>query len=127
MYGKSAEIERQPYPKGTLNYLFFMNYPFSSSTQTIFTRVQVAELISGSQGVNLKGDDAIKFLLVNDITRGKVESAPTVANYKGGERLTSGGAVAFLLNARNNGTADLQRKPELTTDLTEIHKKYITK
>jgi hypothetical protein len=101
------------------NYAHEMNYPVNdNSRDQPITRTHVAELISATKGVNLTGDEAIKYLLVNGLAKGK-EGAPSVENYHGSDTLTRAEAVAFIQNVLEDGkdlTQSTNPLPSSTND-----------
>jgi len=104
-----------------------MNYPTNGSNNldlrnSKISRVRVAELVSSTQGVHYTGDDAIKYLLVNGLAKGKTSS--TVEGFGGNDLLTRAEAIAFIKNVKTEGLGELKARPTEPTDTTELDKKY---
>lgn len=123
-YGKNEEINSLPYPNGITKFMGNMNYPYSASPSKVITRKEVAELISGSQGFNYTGNDAIKYLLVNELSKGRDANNISVSNYEGNASLTRAEAVKFVTNVKKAGVQDLIVRPVDPTDATAINEQY---
>jgi hypothetical protein len=72
------------------------NLPVSDNRTGTITRQTVANIIAGTQGVNFTGDDAVQYMLLKGLTKGK--TAPTIEGYKGQDTLTRVEAIAFIKN-----------------------------
>lgn len=95
------------------------NYPVGTNRNAKITRQAVAEIISGTQGKNFSGDNAIKFLLKNGLAGGKTSN--TVAGYAGDDTLTRAEAVTFIKKViDNSSTSDLQVRPIDPSDTAEL-------
>jgi len=104
-----------------------VNYPTTGSVDQTqrngkISRVKVAELVSSTQGVHYNGNDAIKYLLVNGLARGKTSS--TVEGFGGGDLLTRAEAIAFIKNVKQQGIGELKERPTDPTDRTELNRQY---
>lgn len=89
---------------------------------TAITRTEVAELIAASQGVNFTRDEAIKFLLVNNLASGK--TAKTVAGFAGNDTLTRAESLAFIKNVAEHGLVALETRPHLANDPGGLDEQY---
>lgn len=94
---------------------------FNIRNNTI-TRTEAAELITASQGVNYTGDEAIKFLLVNNLSSGK--TSKTVAGFAGSDKLTRAESLAFIKNVLEHGSTTLQPRPYSSNDPSGIDEQY---
>lgn len=126
-YGVRNELEKTPYPKGVADYMKAMNYPYGEKMSVAITRKEVAEIISGTRGMNLSGDDAIKFLLVNGLAKGKDSSQTSVGAYKGEDTLTRAEAVTFVANIKKAGGHEIKERPESPSDALSIREEYRSK
>jgi hypothetical protein len=100
-----------------------MNYPTSSNRDATVSRTHVAEMVAATQGVNYKGADAIKYLLVNGLAKGK-GGAPTVENFKGNDGLARGESVAFIQNVMEKGVKDALPTPAQPSDTAKLNQQY---
>lgn len=123
-YGQNEKIEQYSYPTGVTAFMKEMNFPYHNIGETNITRTQVAETIAASQGVHLKGDDAIKYLLVNGLSQGKDPNNISVANYDGKATLSRAEAVTFIANIKAVGAAEISARPASPSDVTEIRAQY---
>ena len=94
---------------------------FNIRNNTI-TRTVAAELIAASQGVHYTGDEAIKFLLVNNLSSGK--TSKTVAGFVGNDKLTRAESLAFIKNALEHGSTTLQPRPYSLSDPSGVDEQY---
>jgi len=78
----------------------------TSRSQTI-TRVQVAEMLASANGRNLKGNQAIQYLLSAGIASGSSKTTKTVASFKGNATLTRAEALQFIKNLAEKGKGSL--------------------
>ncbi|CAM4065292.1 S8 family serine peptidase [Saccharibacillus endophyticus] len=78
----------------------------ASRSQTI-TRVQVAEMLASANGRNLKGNQAIQYLLSAGIASGSSKTSKTVASFKGNASLTRAEALQFIKNLTEKGNGSL--------------------
>ena len=101
-----------------------MNFPYTNIAEQNITRTQVAETIAASQGYNLTGDDTIKYLLVNGLSRGKGVNEISVAWYEGHATLSRAEAVKFISNIKEAGAAEILARPATSSDVTEIRAMY---
>lgn len=123
-YGKGAELEQAPYPQGVTDFMEKMNFPLSETGEAMITRQEAAEIISATQGQNLTGDDAIKYLLVNGLSNGRNPKRISVKDYEGSATLTRAEAVTFIAHIRKNGVDELQARPEEPTDPSIVREQY---
>jgi hypothetical protein len=72
------------------------NYPVSETPDSVILRTKVAEILAGTQGVNLAGDEAIAFLLARGLAKGKKKDEVSIENYYGQEGLTRAEALQFI-------------------------------
>lgn len=126
-YGKGNEIDKEPYPNGTLQFMKNMNYPYVDAGNKPITRAMAAEMIAATHGLNLTGDDAIKYLLVNGLSKGTNPNRISVEDYKGANPLTRAEAVTFILNLKNGNHAEILVRPNEPTDPASIQKEYMEK
>lgn len=116
-YGISAEGKFSHWADPYYSQAETYNYPVNGAkaidkrNQPIL-RTQVAEIIAGTQGVNYTGRDAIHYLLLNGLAKGKDPSNITIANYEGNTSLTRAEAVQFIKNVLETGVAKLQERPK---------------
>lgn len=104
-YGDVPEVNEPPY--WSLKYYVkasSLNYPLSNNRSTLITRTWVAEIISGTQGKNYAGIEAIKFMLENGLANGKQRN--TVDGYAGNDTLTRAEAVTFISNVVDKRSSD---------------------
>ena len=127
IYGKADEVSSKGgYQKNVVQFMKSLNLPYSNQPELQLTRTQVAEMIAASQGYNYSGDNAIKYLLVNGFSKGKLAEI-SVKNYFGSEKLTRAEAVTFLANIKNVGSATIQKRPTQSSDTSSIQSQYSTK
>lgn len=126
-YKVTDDLEKAPYPTGVTEFMKAKNYPYSEKMNTAITRKEVAEIISGSRGMNLAGDDAIKYLLVNGLAQGKIANEVSVGSYLGEDTLTRAEAVTFVANLRRAGSPEILERPSVETDATVIREEYQAK
>ncbi|MCQ4088489.1 S-layer homology domain-containing protein [Saccharibacillus sp. JS10] len=79
----------------------------SSRTQNI-TRVQVAEMLASANGSNVKGNQAIQYVLSVGIANGNSKNTKTVASFKGSATLTRAEALQFIKNLTEKGNGSLR-------------------
>jgi hypothetical protein len=99
-----------------------MNYPVNPNRDASITRSDVAEIVAGSQGQNLDGSEAIKWLLVNGIAKGK--TSQTVEGFQGNDPLTRAEAVQFIKNIKDAGMAVAKSRPLSPTDTKTLDQTY---
>jgi len=127
IYGKNDEVSSVGgYQKNVVQFMKSLNLPYSNQPTLQLTRTQVAEMIAASQGYNYSGDDAIKYLLVNGFSKGKLAEI-SVKNYFGSEKLTRAEAVTFLANIKNVGSPTIQKRPTQNSETSSIRSQYSTK
>ena len=93
-----------------------MNYPVAggqdvSKRSFVITRTQVAEIVAASQNVNYDGKEAIHFLLLKGLAKGRDPQNLTIANYQGEATLTRAEAVQFIKNVIENGNPMIGSRP----------------
>ncbi|WP_172195192.1 S-layer homology domain-containing protein [Saccharibacillus qingshengii] len=98
-----------------------LNYPLSSNRVAPINRTKVAEIVSGTQGKNYTGTNAIKYMLAEGLAAGKTGDK-SVSGYRGTDVLTRAEAVAFIKNVINNRDSDqlLPRPTKPSTPVTGV-------
>lgn len=124
VYGKGSELENAGYPQGTINLMNVLNYPYGDKSNQPITRKEVAEIISGSQGQNLTGDESIMYLLTKGLAKGKNPDKVSIEDYKGQETLTRAEAVSFIDNVKNKGVQEILARPGQPTDAAWIKTEF---
>lgn len=84
------------------------NYPVSETPDSVILRTKVAEILAGTQGVNLAGDEAIAFLLARGLAKGKKKDEVSIENYYGQEGLTRAEALQFIRNLVEAGVEEIK-------------------
>jgi hypothetical protein len=87
------------------------NYPVSETPDSVILRTKVAEILAGTQGVNLAGDEAIAFLLARGLAKGKKKDEVSIENYYGQEGLTRAEALQFIRNLVEAGVEEIKERP----------------
>jgi hypothetical protein len=87
------------------------NYPVSKTPDSVILRTKVAEILAGTQGVNLSGDDAIAYLLARGLAEGKKKDEVSIENYYGQEGLTRAEALQFIRNLVEAGVEEIKERP----------------
>jgi hypothetical protein len=87
------------------------NYPVSETPDSVILRTKVAEILAGTQGVNLAGDEAIAFLLARGLAEGKKKDEVSIENYYGQEGLTRAEALQFIRNLVEAGVEEIKERP----------------
>lgn len=87
------------------------NYPVSETPDSVILRAKVAEILAGTQGVNLAGDEAIAFLLARGLAEGKKKDEVSIENYYGQEELTRAEALQFIRNLVEAGVEEIKERP----------------
>jgi hypothetical protein len=87
------------------------NYPVSETPDSVILRAKVAEILTGTQGVNLAGDEAIAFLLARGLAEGKKKDEISIENYYGQEGLTRAEALQFIRNLVEAGVEEIKERP----------------
>jgi hypothetical protein len=87
------------------------NYPVSETPDSVILRTKVAEILAGTQGVNLTGDEAIAFLLARGLAEGKKKDEVSIENYYGQEGLTRAEALQFIRNLVEAGVEEIKERP----------------
>ncbi|NOU86258.1 hypothetical protein GC102_10790 [Paenibacillus sp. LMG 31460] len=95
-------------------YEFAKEYNFATSNKestrdSFINRKSVAEIISGIDGVNKSGDEAIQHLLDKHYSNGK--NSATISGYEGSENLTRAEALQFIKNILENGLSQIKKRP----------------
>ncbi|WP_166244926.1 S-layer homology domain-containing protein [Paenibacillus turpanensis] len=109
------------------NFAVQYNYPVegksgSAPKDQAIKRVKVAELLAGANGVNYSGDLAIRYVITEQISLGKVHGELSIESFKGGDTLTRAEAVQFIRNMKEK-VETLQFRPTTPSpeeDLLEI-------
>jgi len=83
-------------------------------------RLRVAEIISGSDGVNYEGNYSIQYLLTKGYAQGKQPGVNTVTSFQGMDYLTRAEAVQFLRNLSQSGFSQLKERPTEPSPLTSL-------
>lgn len=126
-YNKQDEINKDTYPKGTLNYFTSLNYPHTLEATKKLTRTEVAEIIASINGFNYTGENAIRYVLTNELAKGYEETV-TIEGYKGENRLTRAQAVKFIENmVAVNGTKELNTRPVDVSETEQLMQDFTTK
>jgi hypothetical protein len=100
-----------------------MNYPVSSNRDAQIKRSDVAEIVASTQGQNLPDpNEAIKWLLVNGIAKGK--TSQSVEGFQGNDLLTRAEAVQFIKNIKDVGIAEAKTRPLSPTDTKTLDQQY---
>jgi hypothetical protein len=86
------------------------------------SRKRVAEIVSGANGVNYTGDNAIRYLLAHKLAVGKNPNIISVDSFKGQDYLTRAEAVQFIKNAQEKGLTQLKSRPVQPSDPNAIPK-----
>jgi len=95
------------------------NYPVGTSPDALILRSQVAEIVSGTQGVNYTGNNAIQYLLGKGLAKGYTDTI-TVDNYHGADTLTRAQAVQFIKNLKDNGIQEIKARPFEPSPVSEL-------
>ncbi|OGX68099.1 MAG: hypothetical protein A2189_00610, partial [Paenibacillus sp. RIFOXYA1_FULL_44_5] len=75
------------------------------------SRSRVAEILSGADGVNFSGSNAILYVLNKGYAKGKIANEVSVRSYQGEDTLTRAEAVQFIKNVQDNGLQELKERP----------------
>ncbi|WP_339298070.1 S-layer homology domain-containing protein [Paenibacillus sp. FSL R5-0623] len=75
------------------------------------TRVKVAELISATQGVHFRGNEAVRYMLDSGLARGNNPALLSVEGYSPKGYLTRAEAVQFIKNLLEQGKGKLLKSP----------------
>ncbi|MDO7906729.1 S-layer homology domain-containing protein [Paenibacillus sp. JX-17] len=86
----------------------------------LITRLEVAELITSTQGKHYEGDHAIQFMYDNKLASGSDPNKLTITGFKALESLTRAEAVQFIKNLYEFGKEELQPRPLLYSDVTQL-------
>jgi hypothetical protein len=96
------------------------NYPVIDKYNAVILRTQVAEIVSGTQGVNLSGNNAIAYLLAKGLAKGKIADSVTLENYYGQEGLTRAEALQFIKNVVDKGITEIKERPFEPTNPADV-------
>lgn len=77
----------------------------------VITRGDVAEIIAGSQGLNVSQTDAVQFLLNENLSAGK--TGATVDGYKPNDKITRAETVVFIKRLKDAGVKELNSRPSI--------------
>ncbi|MBT9281112.1 MAG: S-layer homology domain-containing protein [Hydrogenibacillus schlegelii] len=93
-----------------------MNWPVEGAHEIIkrsveIPRVRVAEIVAAADGVNDRGDDAIRYLIRKGLAKGKKPGEASVESFAGDDLLTRAEAVAFIRNLKESGLKVLKARP----------------
>lgn len=109
---------------GVTKLMTAFNLPFSEKIKTPITRGEVAELITSTFGLHLSSEDAVKYLLVEGLAKGKALNEISIETYASHDTLTRAEAVQFMLNLEKNKGEEMKARPTERTDPTDIQEKY---
>ncbi|QGQ97184.1 S-layer homology domain-containing protein [Paenibacillus psychroresistens] len=114
-FGFDAQSSKLAWPEPTYNYLSEFNFPIKGAIDknlrtAYINRLQVAEIITGANGVNFTGNNAIQYILGKKLSNGKV--SPTISGYMGTDNLTRAEAVTFIKNLLDQGMSKLLPRPQ---------------
>lgn len=124
-FGLTEQFVKEGYPNGALNLMKQNNYPYSNSPSKQLTRLEVAEIIVGTQGFHYVGDDAIKYLLLNEMSKGRDPKNISVKGYDGISSLTRAEAIKFIENIYSvAGSKELQVRPTEKSDTEALNNAY---
>lgn len=98
----------------TYEYVNSMNYPVKGFTDNKLranpiNRLQVAEIITGANGLNFSGNNAIQYILGKKLSNGK--KGATIVGYAGSDNLTRAEAIQFIKNLLDQGMGELLQRP----------------
>jgi hypothetical protein len=117
-FGFDSQASKLKWPEPIYNYVIELNYPVKGATDNnlrsaFINRLQVAEIITGANGVNFSGNNAIQYILGKKLSNGKV--SPTINGYVGADNLTRAEAVQFIKNVIDQGMSKLLPRPQEAT------------
>lgn len=97
-----------------------LNIPADGSTDfnsrlIPITRRKAAEIITSSQGINLEGDDAIKYVIVKGLTG---VTARTIEEFEADQIITRSEAVKWVRQLVLKGMMEIKKRPVAITKLT---------
>jgi len=96
------------------------NYPVSDKPEYIINRLKVAEIVAGTQGVNLNGNQAVAYLLAKGLAKGCDPSEVSLNSYQGAKALTRAEAVQFIYNIKDKGIQEIKERPFEPSDPKEV-------
>jgi len=97
-----------------------MGYDVKRSRDMHVSREQIAELISGADGVNYTSDHAIHYLLGKKYAAGKVPGVITIESFQGKDYLKRAEAVQFIKNIKEKGLKNLKSRPVQPSPLSAL-------
>ncbi len=97
-----------------------MNYPVSSYPNAVISRTSVAEILAGTQGVNVSGRMAIAYLLVKGLSKGKVPGEVSINNYGENDVLKRGESMQFIKNVVDKGLSGAIERPFNPSNLDDV-------
>jgi hypothetical protein len=114
-FGFDSQASKLKWPEPIYNYVVELNYPVKGATDikqrsVQINRLLVAEIITGANGVNFSGNNAIQYILGKKLSNGKV--SPTISGYVGADKLTRAEAVQFIKNVLDQGMSKLLPRPQ---------------
>ncbi|WDV94877.1 S-layer homology domain-containing protein [Brevibacillus parabrevis] len=122
-YGKSPGTKNWPYPYYDLaSAAKWPVYAKDPDRKTEVTRKHVAELIAAGDGTSYRGDEAIMYLLIYKLAKGK-GSDVSVAGFDGKSPMTRAEAAQFLKNLYDAGRTEMKpvvQSPPLPDTLTPL-------
>lgn len=108
-----TSLDSSPWPSGYYDFADNMHYPvlgINKGNSAFIDRQDVANLIAASQGTTYTGTDAIHYLLLKGLAKGKGGSS-TIHSFDAKSYLTRAEAVQFVKNAIDNGKPTIQAVP----------------
>jgi len=113
-FGVPLAADLQTWSNPIYSYIAQMNYPVLGTTDLTLrdakiNRLLVAEIITGANGFNFKGNDAVQYILGSQLSKGKTSA--TISGYMGSDNLTRAEAIQFIKNLLDQGMTKLKPRP----------------